>query len=340
VISDDIYRYVWEGHVQNLGYNPFSTPPAHPDFKGDPLIEKINFPEIPAVYPPVAQILFKLLALIQPSLYLFKAVFILFSFFTLAFLLLKRKDFPGAFPVFALLPLVVIEFAWSGHFDIVGICFFIFAVSALKKDQGFKSGIFLALAIGIKYLPIIAIPFFIKTFSHKERKKFLLSLLLIPLFYFPYMSAGKMLFFALTNYSKTWAFNGFLFKAIANIFNIPQLTTRFILLFLFLVCYFDIIRRVKDPLDNIFLTLFCVTVFSPIVWPWYLLWLLPFGIKSFPRTTIIYLTLSFYAYEIMEPYIKQGLWEQSNLVLCIEYFSTFAVFIYELRKYIKQLKLA
>ena len=76
--GNDVYRYVWEGHIQNFGYNPFKHPPdstvlsdiAHGDLH--PIWRKINHPEIVAIYPPAVQLLFRLLAWMNPTPFFFK----------------------------------------------------------------------------------------------------------------------------------------------------------------------------------------------------------------------------------------------------------------------------
>jgi hypothetical protein len=56
--SDDVYRYVWDGKVAAHGINPFSYAPTDPrlqSLRTDTLPEKINFPAMRTVYPPLAQ---------------------------------------------------------------------------------------------------------------------------------------------------------------------------------------------------------------------------------------------------------------------------------------------
>ena len=60
-LSDDIYRYVWDGRVQWAGINPYEFAPVAEELAHvrDALIfPKINHPELPTIYPPIAQIAF------------------------------------------------------------------------------------------------------------------------------------------------------------------------------------------------------------------------------------------------------------------------------------------
>ena len=60
-LSEDLYRYLWDGYVQSAGVNPYSYPPdALSHLQGVALYEKVNYKSFPTIYPPVCQILFLL----------------------------------------------------------------------------------------------------------------------------------------------------------------------------------------------------------------------------------------------------------------------------------------
>ena len=42
LLSDDAHRYVWEGYVQNMGYNPYSLAPSDPIFDNEKLNQKVS----------------------------------------------------------------------------------------------------------------------------------------------------------------------------------------------------------------------------------------------------------------------------------------------------------
>src|SRR5690606_24069474 len=63
ILSDDLYRYIWEGKVILSGHNPFVEAPdsaALPSLaeKYPEVHRHVNHPEFAAIYPPVAQLLF------------------------------------------------------------------------------------------------------------------------------------------------------------------------------------------------------------------------------------------------------------------------------------------
>jgi len=64
-LSDDVYRYVWDGRVQAAGHHPYRFAPSDPmraELRDATVYPKINHPEIPTIYPPLAEMLFALLA--------------------------------------------------------------------------------------------------------------------------------------------------------------------------------------------------------------------------------------------------------------------------------------
>ena len=78
-LSDDIYRYIWDGRVQLAGINPYQYAPAAPEVAPlrDALHAKINHPEIPTVYPPLSQLFFRLVGAVQPGVGAVKLALIL-----------------------------------------------------------------------------------------------------------------------------------------------------------------------------------------------------------------------------------------------------------------------
>ena len=60
-LSDDAYRYVWDGQVQAHGINPYQYVPQDPalEFLQDgALYDHLNSPAFYSVYPPVSQLIF------------------------------------------------------------------------------------------------------------------------------------------------------------------------------------------------------------------------------------------------------------------------------------------
>ncbi len=80
--DDDIHRYLWDGRLQRLGYNPYLVVPSDPSFRGlhIPETRSLNNPDLPSPYPPGAQIFFRAVTGIHESLFSLKGSFCILRF--------------------------------------------------------------------------------------------------------------------------------------------------------------------------------------------------------------------------------------------------------------------
>jgi hypothetical protein len=81
-VDDDIHRYVWDGRLQRLGYNPYIVVPSDPAVKGlhTPETRNLNNPDLPSPYPAGAQLFFRAVTAIQESTFAFKVAFVVCEF--------------------------------------------------------------------------------------------------------------------------------------------------------------------------------------------------------------------------------------------------------------------
>ena len=115
--GNDIWRYLWEGYLQNRGFSPYHFPPnatelVHLRPEWWPLI---NHPDVSAIYPPIAQFGFRALAAIHLNVVVFKLAFILAD--VLICWLLTRKYSYKKVTLYAWNPLVIYSFAGGAHYD-------------------------------------------------------------------------------------------------------------------------------------------------------------------------------------------------------------------------------
>jgi alpha-1,6-mannosyltransferase len=86
-LSDDIFRYVWDGRVQAAGINPYRHIPADPvlaDLRDDKIYPRINRRDYAAtMYPPLAQFTYLLTTRISESVTWMKATMLLFEVVTI-----------------------------------------------------------------------------------------------------------------------------------------------------------------------------------------------------------------------------------------------------------------
>ncbi|NJL02008.1 MAG: glycosyltransferase family 2 protein [Spirulinaceae cyanobacterium RM2_2_10] len=113
----DLWRYLWEGHIQTLGFNPYWLPPDAIDLipYRTSWWEQINTDDTSAIYPPLSQLIFRGLASLSLSVTNFKLAFIVADL-GICWLLVRLLGTSAA-SLYAWNPLVLHSIAAGGHYD-------------------------------------------------------------------------------------------------------------------------------------------------------------------------------------------------------------------------------
>ncbi len=237
LLSDDLYRYVWDGRVAHAGINPFLHAPASDALahvRDAEIWPLINHPEIPTIYPPAAQALFHLNAFLGGGLTLLRLLLVACEAAALGatgWLLASSKNPTRppwssralllAFAAYALNPLVAIETAWSGHVDAVAFGTLAAALAIWTTRSSPRAAIAAAVTLGVsasaKFLGLLVLPllFFApapagasRAQAHARR---VIVALVTPLVlagsYGPYADAGKDLFAGFGTFAARWRSN-------------------------------------------------------------------------------------------------------------------------------------
>jgi alpha-1,6-mannosyltransferase len=276
-IDDDIHRYVWDGRVQRLGYNPYTLVPSDPAFYGLHTSETrtLNHPELASPYPAGAQLFFRGVTAIHESTFAFKVAFVLCDL-AIVFVLLDVLR-SGRQPLhwvlaYAWNPLLATEVAGSGHIDIVGALLLLVSLAALGRSRRAISAVAFALAVGVKFLPIVLVPLYWRRLRIRDA---LLAIFVFGLLYVPFLQRGRIPTGSLGTYVQSFRFNDPLFAMIERV-TAPQFAAGLTLLAgLFTAIWLR--RRSSDFSSGSFAWPMAASLLcAPVVYPWYLLWLLPF----------------------------------------------------------------
>ncbi len=161
-LSSDVYRYLWDGRVQWAGVNPYRYPPAAPELAAlrDPGTHPhINRPTAVTAYPPAAQWLFALAALVAPgSLLGWRLLLLTIEAATCWILLrvLRRLGVPEtAILAYAWSPLVIFEGLQAGHVDLAVIPLMLLALLSRRDGSTVRAGVLLGVAGLVKVYPLI-----------------------------------------------------------------------------------------------------------------------------------------------------------------------------------------
>jgi len=291
-LSDDMYRYVWDGRVQAQGISPYRYPPNAPELiplRDSNIYPHINRKNVVTVYPPAAESAYFLLWLILPdNIHWFQAAMAIGALLAGILLVGLLKDL-GRSPTRALIflwsPLLIFETAHSAHVDGLLLPFLVGAWWARVREKDALTGFLLGIATAIKFYPVLLIPFLWRPQDRKGRWTMPLTFAsAIILFYTPYLfSSGKLVLGYLPNYFQEKFNLSPLVSTLnqtLNSFNLngPNPLALFSISILFVIAIWCVFHPAKDgesALRRCILPIAIVTLLSQDLFSWYMLWLLP-----------------------------------------------------------------
>jgi len=290
--DDDIHRYVWDGRLQRLGYNPYLVVPSDPAAKGlhTPETRNLNNPDLPSPYPAGAQLFFRAVTAIHESTFSLKVAFVVCDFAIFLVLLdVLRRTRQGAHLVlaFAWNPLLAIEVAGSGHIDIVGALLLVVSAAALLRRWRATAAVALGLAIAVKLLPVVLLPLYWKRVRIRDAA---LAAAVVGLLYLPFLNHGRLPIGSLGTYVHSFRFNGPVFAILDRVAP-PQLLVGLAVLVGLMTATWLRSRAPEWSPDLFAWPMAASLLCAPVVFPWYLLWLLPF-LTSASTLLIIIWTVS------------------------------------------------
>lgn len=333
-LSDDLYRYVWDGKMQNAGINPYIYPPNAPEIASfrDEFYPGINNKPISTIYPPVTELSFRLVDAIWHSPYAMKTFFTLCDLGVLALLLalLRQSNLPESrVLIYAWNPLVLVEVAGTGHSDPLAVVFLLAALLAIVKRKPAGAIILLALSFVAKFFSVVLIPSFYQ--SIRRVRLFFLFPLFILLFYLPYATAGKQLFHGLLVYGDKWRFNDSLFTLSLYLTGSLEYSKVFIgALFLLTV----LIRFVQppDPIKTAYVLIGAYLLLTPTFQPWYMVWIIPF-LCLFPNPAWILLSgLVMASYHVLILFAQIGVWKEAEWIRLVQFLPFYCLLLWGLTR--------
>ena len=217
--DDDIHRYLWDGRVQRLGYNPYLVVPSDPVFRAlhTPETRTLNNPDLTSPYPPGAQVFFRVVIAIHESLFSLKIAFVICDLAIVCLLLeILRRSGQGAHWVLAYAwhPLLATDVAGSGHIDIVGVLLLLMSAAALGRGWRAVAALAFGLAVAVKFLPIVLLPLYWKRIRIRDSVS---AAAVVGLLYLPFLNHGRIPIGSLGTYVRSFRFNDPVFATIERV---------------------------------------------------------------------------------------------------------------------------
>ena len=289
--DDDIHRYVWDGRAQRLSYNPYIVVPNDPAFGRlhTPETRTLNNPDVPSPYPAGAELFFRAVTAIHESVFALKVAFVVCDLAIVVVLLdILRRSGQAAHWVLAYAwnPVLAIEVAGSGHIDIVGVLLLLVSFAALGRRWRAVAALAFGLAVAVKLLPIVLLPLYWKRVRLRDAA---LAAVVVGLLYVPFLNHGRIPIGSLATYIQSFRFNDPVFAMLERV-AAPQLVAGLAVLVGFLTAIW--MRKSETLSADAFAWPMAASLLcAPVVYPWYLLWLLPF-VRSASTVPIIIWTVS------------------------------------------------
>ncbi len=359
-LSDDFFRFTWDGELMSDGVSPFEFQPRfyQEKFIDSPELQEkyedllnastedfpngMNSKQYYSIYPTFNQLVFYCSSWVSSpndwNLSFIRVLLILadiVSFFVLRRLLLHYKKSEFIALLYWLNPMVIIEITGNLHFEGFAIMFMILGLWLLERKRYFSSAVAVVFSIVTKLNPIFFLGAVFSDLGFKKGIKYGVSVVILTIIMF-------VLIFDLTyfhNFTKSFGlyfawfeFNGGLYE-FCNQLSLLFIGSRasstlsivfpLITVFLMLkVVFFSDAMNKAEKLAFLFLIYFS---FSPIVHPWYALLLLPFGILSGRLYTLVWSITAFFSYSAY----KTGHFEQDLWVVFLEYLVVYSVLFFE-----------
>jgi hypothetical protein len=349
VLSKDMYRYIWDGRVQQNRINPYQYPPGADELENmrdNWIFPNINRKDYLTLYPAGAQVFFRIIhALVGDSVIGFKGVMVFLDTLTVLVLiaLLHHHGLNlSRIIIYAWNPLVIFEIAYSGHLEGLTV-FLMVAALYLSAIHNKIAGVFmLALAAAIKLYPALLLAAFL---NRGTRIKGLITFFLtILLLYLPFWGAGRKIFGFLPVYLKNpyESFNlglkNLLMRLIPGLDYYPLSLIFIVALGIVgLVVFFKNKEDIEISWYAYILTGWLMILMPASLHPWYVILIIPF-LAIYPSTAwLIFsctVTLSYLKYT--SPRGIMPTW-----VLLVEYLPLLALLAagFILRKYAKRRKI-
>ena len=339
VASDDIYRYIWDGKVAAHGINPFAFAPSDTalhSLRTDVLPEKVNHPAMRTVYPPLAQGLFLLSQMLFgdsiPGMKFLLVVCDITSLGLLLFLLRKLGQPPEGVMVYAWSPLPVMYFGIDGHIDALGVLLMLLFLLLLVKNRPVLAALALGGAALAKLVPLILAPLGMRSLRDVRRMWIpIVTVAVVAAGYWFYVEPTGGLFESLAVFGSRWEFNGSVFEIVYAIVRSNEAAHAVCggATLLWILGVFLIDRTIAEKVFLIFLGM---VLFAPVVHPWYLTWIAALLALRWSTAVFILLGLSNLSNLVVYHYHLTGVWQQSTLMLLMEYVPFYAVLMWEVMK--------
>jgi alpha-1,6-mannosyltransferase len=340
-LSTDLYRYRWDGHVQAAGWNPYAVAPDDPRLVSlrDPGWYGIPAPEIPTMYPPLAELVFRVTWRALPDPVAFKLPLLLADLAVAAMLAGWIRSTGGRnyqVAIYAWNPLVVVEFASSGHNDALAIAAVVASMLIIRRSATLSTLTLTAGALA-KAFPLVLLPlaFFRAGWPRRRRAWGAVGgcAALAAGCVWPYRHGWREFLGMLASYQGIFRnYHSSIYPVLLWLSGSHEVAVSIGEGVVAGLALWLAVRR-ANPVRGAFLVIGTVLLFAPNGYPWYFTWIVPL-LCFYPSPAWLLLSiLEFLSYKIFIDYRALGVWQFDSFFQWLCYAPFYALLGWEfLRK--------
>ncbi len=284
ILEDDFYRYLLDACLFAAYGSPYGITPESLFYSNaltpecETLLSGVNNPHLATIYAPVLQYVFLLAYLISPvNLDLIQ--FIIVGFDLAIIVMLGKLAPPRLVLLYAWCPLVIKEFAFTAHPDVIGVALLLAALFCKMQSKIAWACILVSLAACTKILALVALPFIL---FRQPLRYWLIALATVVVLYLPFfIQQQRSDLEILAHFASTWLFNAPLFFLVSQA--ISDQFARYFCVAIFIGWYIFYFNRYQAKQEPLTLPRFdwvfgCLLLLSPVLNAWYWVWILPFAV--------------------------------------------------------------
>jgi alpha-1,6-mannosyltransferase len=359
-LSDDFYRFIFDGYLIQSGISPYCYLPdvaieqldIQPSLYWKSLIEGMNSRLYYSIYPPLHQFFFWLSASagerLMENILILRLVVLFFEILNFFFLykIIKDWNLPESnLWLYAFNPLVILELSGNLHFEGIVLTGLLITVYFFGRKRLALSNLGWVWAVGVKMTPLIFGPILLKSWDKNKRWKFLfISAAFLFIFFWPLIMGDVLGNFwqSFRLYQSKFEFNAsiyYLIRWLSGFFidynpivYVGPFLNWFALLIILAISYFKKIDKPGDLVQAMVWIYLCYLLLQTVVHPWYIIPAFGISVLTKNRVFLVWTGLVFLSYSA---YADEPLVVENQFLLLFEYMALAGFIIWKyLRRFV------
>ena len=306
-VSDDVYRYLWEGKIVAAGESPYRYPADHPGYADyrDAYWEGVNHKDKLTAYPPFAELVFAAISSLFYTPWAFKVFFTIVDLCVIGVLIAMLKQYAMDIRnvlFYALNPLTLFAFAGEAHFDVLLIFAMLLSIWLAEQGRFVWAWFWLGVAIQIKIVAIVLLPLYLWRCQWQKGWIILIPLVIPSLFF---VSTLPGFFQGVWHFGGLNTFNGPVHGPIVYMLDGDVFLATLLVIAMLGLLVVWAVWAIRPLTKAAHVSVGALVLLLPVVHYWYILWALPF-VVLFPGVSWLVLSLTSGAYFVSVFSVEQG----------------------------------